>query len=182
MEKIKNNILISALFFLGCLLLASVLYYLIGIRLRERSISLIETKKDLALAEKRSRNVALEEELFAKINSNKQTIDALFVNSDEPIVLIKSWEELAAQCNISVKINASQIIASKDDAWKSVGFKITGSGSVANSLRFIEKLERSPYILEIQSVFIGHEEMMGNLGSVGENGLRFDLTIKVYSK
>jgi hypothetical protein len=186
MEKLKNNIFLSLIFLLGCLFLVFISYYLLENGIKNNSNKLVEVKESLAMAEGRSRNRIDDEALFNRINKDSQKIDSLFVNLDEPISLIKSWEELAIQYNISVKIDSSPIISSEEDMWKSLGFRITASGSVSNSLKFIEKLERAPYILEIQNVSMGLTEktnaVSSNLNGFMTDQFQFDLIIKAYSK
>lgn len=186
MNKSKKGALIFFSFFLAYLFLLTLSYYFLEVRIKEKSGKLVDIKRSLALAENRSENRGLEAELIDKIGSDSQKIDSLFINLDEPIGLIKFFEELASQCNVSIKITASSATSSEENNWKSIDFQINSSGSVANSLKFIEKLDRSPYILEIENASIrlddSGEALVNNTDKTANNQLKFDLTVRVYSK
>jgi hypothetical protein len=186
MDNSKKKLVMSAIFLVICLLLAFISYSFFGKKITENSIALLEARKSLSLSESRYQNQVQDEKLFNKISDDNVKINSLFISPDDPIKLIKFWEELASKCEVGVEITTTGVIASESDAWKSVGYKISAKGSVSNVLRFIEKLERSPYISEIQSVSLGAisannlSDSAVNIASSGS--LQLDLVIKVYSK
>ena len=100
---------------------------------------------------------------------NLEKIAKLFINPDLPVEFISFLENISNDCQIPIKISALPSKKEKEEAiWQSLNFQISCSGAFPKFLRFLEKLENSPYLITIQNVNI--------------NDVNINLSIKVYAK
>jgi hypothetical protein len=77
-------------------------------------------------------------------------IDKLFIDKDVPVEFINFLEKTASDSSISIKISSAASVT-KNDPWPSLSFEITLVGPFPKVMRFIEKLESSPYLTDIQN-------------------------------
>ncbi len=109
---------------------------------------------------------------------NLDKIDKLFINSDMPVEFISFLESVSQDCQIPIKISSLPSKREKEDPWPSLNFQLSSFGALPEFLRFLEKLENSPYLITIQNVNIRKFMEQGALpGDVNIN-----LSIKVYAK
>jgi len=95
-----------------------------------------------------------QEENFIKLNkdyrahlSEIKTLDMIFVDKEAPVDFLSFFEGISQ--NLSIKINPSLPQRSKKDVWGSMIFQVSAQGESKNFLRFLEKLENGPYLMEI---------------------------------
>lgn len=89
---------------------------------------------------------------FAKIeNDNFAKMNEVFVDGQMPLDFINSLETAAANCNVSVKFSPSVSQQTSNKDWSSITIEADIAGGVSDILRFMEKIENSPYLLTVQS-------------------------------
>ncbi len=103
----------------------------------------------------------------------------LFVNSSLPIEFINFLETISGRCQVQIEISPPSAGKIEKDPWPSLTFQISLTGSFSNFLKFLEKLENSPYLVEIQNVNISKATKKGG-GSPDDVGATFSL--KVFAK
>jgi len=79
---------------------------------------------------------------------NLAKIDNLFINIAEPVNFIEFLEKESAQSHLAVEISPLAPKTVKDDVWSSMEFSLKLFGSFTNFLRFFDKLESGPYLIE----------------------------------
>jgi len=140
---IFSSISLLVVFLLVLLIITPLLRNIYGI-----FDSILETKKDLASFE----NEALKVEVFINDYNNLQitseTIEQRLVNESAPIDLIKFFEDTAKELNLSIDISPTSVLAMDRDPWESIGFSIELIGDFSSAMRFLEKIENSPYFIE----------------------------------
>lgn len=87
-------------------------------------------------------NYPLYREVLAKI-------DKSFVSSGAPVGFIGFLEELASSSNLAMDVEPLNLGKTEGELWPPIGFRILPKGSFPDFLRFLEKLERSPWLVEI---------------------------------
>ena len=126
--------------------------------LREISINskkLISQKENLAVLEAKAANLERFKNLYSGLKKILEEIDGLFVNVEVPVEFIGFLEDTSSESNLTIKIVPSTQ-ETKGDYWQSISFQITNTGSFDNFLEFLEKLENSPYLIEVKNVNVSN--------------------------
>jgi len=100
-------------------------------------------------------------------------VDNLFIDSEVPVEFIGFLEREAEETEVALEIAPASPRDSRQDSWPSLTFQINANGSFPQFLQLLEKLENSPYLIEINNLNISEAEEVGNVKSV--------FSIKVYT-
>ncbi len=151
----QNKITISLIifFFSVILLIIFVIYPLFG-EIKENSKELILQKKNMTTLQLKIENLENFKSLYEKYRPSLEKIDNLFVDPEVPIEFIAFLEKTAEETQIEIKISPVSLKKSTDDLWSFIAFQITSNSSFPNFLKFLEKLETSPYLVRIQNLSI----------------------------
>ena len=118
--------------------------------------------------------------------SNLEAIEKLFVDPEAPVDFIQFLEEESQNLSLLIKISPAQIIPKEKDPWQSIGFRVSLTGSSPNCLKFLEKLQASPWLLEIQRIEarrISEKELQSEeLKDFSLGDIFFSIILKVYTK
>jgi len=115
----------------------------------------------------RSRDVFINSEIrevdnfkkkYKDYKSNLEKIDKLLVDSKNPVDFIEFLEKIASDFNVITDINFVPSKEKDANNGSLVIFQISAKGDFLNILRFIEKLETGPYLIEIQNLTIKKSE------------------------
>ena len=151
--KSKVNLTIGAF---GVLIILMVVFILAPF-LRKISVNskeLASQRENLAVLETKAANLEKFKNLYSGLREILEKIDDLFVSAEVPVGFIGFLEDTSSESNLTIKIVPSSQ-ETKGDAWPSLSFQITNTGSFDSFLKFLEKLENSPYLIEIKNVNIG---------------------------
>ena len=168
MDLKRKIIIISIVFGAVTLSLIFFVIYPLLTGVKKNSQELILAKKELVSFKTKTEEFEQSKEVYRDLKTDLEKIDELFVNPDVPIDLIKFWRETAKDSGLLIDISPTSLEASETVLWGSMGFRLSLIGSFSNFLKFLEKIETAPYLVEIQ-----------NLSA--KNSKQF-LTIKVYIK
>src|SRR3989339_332265 len=157
--KIKNFII--AIIFI-VIYLAVILFFVWSLikDIKNESLNLVMQKNE---------EFSFKEQMFflEKFNQEKVAYQEIFlkyeealIDSKNPIILIKFLENTAKESNVTLDILLTPSLAQKigTDIWPSISMQIKFSGSFQNTLKFINKLENSPYFLSIESLKMNKSE------------------------
>lgn len=100
-------------------------------------------------------------------------INALFINPEAPVGLVNFLENTARNCRVSIAISPVTSQKDKTDLWPSVAFQINTAGTFSDFSRFLEKIEASPWLIEILDL---------EIRKTGVETIDASFLIKVYSK
>ena len=163
-----------------------VFFFLKGIR--QASADLVNIKKELVLFQAKLSGEEDLKENYQKIEPDLEKIENSFVNSEVPVDLIKFWEQTAM--NSGVYINIAPISSSADDkdkkyVWDYMNFRLSLFGSFSNLLRFLERIEAGPYLIEIKDLSIqklnDSDLVSKEYPGLSANDIRAILTLKVFT-
>lgn len=164
----KKIIVISIIFGIVVIILLCFVIYPLLSGVKKNSQELILAKKELVSFKTETEEFEQSKEVYRSLKTDLEKIDQLFINPDVPIDLIKFWRETAKDSGLLIDISPTSLGAEETVLWDSIGFRLDLIGSFSNFLKFLEKIETAPYLIEIQ-----------NLSA--KNSKQF-LTIKVYIK
>ena len=164
----KKTAVISIIFEVIITILFCFVIYSLLSGVRNNSQELILAKRELVLFKTKTEEFEQCKEAYGGLKTDLEKIDELFINPDVPVDLIKFWRKTANDSGLLIDISPTSVEATETTSWDSIGFRLSLIGSFSNFLRFLEKIETAPYLIEIQ-----------NLSA--KNSKQF-LTIKVYIK
>lgn len=166
--------IIFTIIIFGAIILA---IFILGINpqikaIQKKAQDFLFQKKEQILLKQKIENIKSFEKIYSRNREHLEKINNLFPDSEVPLEFINFLEKLAQDCEISLTIKSSTPSGNKDDLWPSIGFQLTLAGPFPNFLRFLEKLENSPWLIEISGISIKKEE----------EGIRAVLTTKVFTQ
>ncbi len=81
-------------------------------------------------------------------------LEGLFVAEDAPIRFLEFLEKEARDFDLSIKISPFKISQKKEDPWKVVGFSVVFWGKFQDCLKFLERVEKGPFLVEISQLSV----------------------------
>ncbi|MFH1582206.1 MAG: hypothetical protein ABIA08_00365 [bacterium] len=111
--------------------------------------------------------------IYKDLEDNLEKIDDLLVDSEVPVGFINFLENEAQQSNLDFEISSANNQTNKIDSWPYIIFQATANGNFSNLLKFLEKIENSPYLIEIINI---------NIREIGNGAIKATFSIKVFAK
>jgi len=151
----KRKIIISLIIF-GIIFLALFVFVILPLTngIKKNSEALITAKRELALVKSETEKLDQLKKTYKRLEQKAEKMENLFASFDVPIDFIRFLEGLAENCQLLIDISPTSFKSDESDSWNSLWFRLTLSGSSSNLLKFIEKLENAPYLIEIQNLLI----------------------------
>ena len=121
------------------------------------SAALAQEKQKISDLLKEASQVKKSETFYRTQLKNIERIDKTFINSEAPIDFMTSLEDSAALSNVTIEVSPSQLPSSKTKELpilRSLGFQLIIEGLASECLKFLDRLEGSPSLIEIRSVNI----------------------------
>jgi hypothetical protein len=122
--------------------------------LKKSSQELNLQQATLDLLQSRLKNLEDLQKEYLLYQPTLKNLQNSFVAPDAPIEFIEFLEKEAKNLNLLIKISPLTIPQQKDDPWLSVGFSVTLGGPFPDCLMFLERLEQSPFLVEISQLNI----------------------------
>ena len=143
------------------IIVLGIIIFLLG-EIKKSSQELISQKRELVSFEQKSENV---ESLYSKDKDYQKDLEKInnsFVDPALPIDFIKFLEQSAPAPQGSVKISLAKEAA---EPGGSLFYAISFSGLSSDLLKFIEKVENGPYLVEVINLNIkkGYQEGPGKI-------------------
>jgi len=184
---LKKKIAISILSFLVLsILLIIFLIYPLFLEIKKISQDFLSQKQKLVALEEKVENLEKFKIIFPEISPNLEKIDNLFVDPEMPVDFIRFLEETSQDFQVSLKISPGPIIKMEKDPWSSISFQLGLVGSFPNFAKFLEKLESTFYLIEIQNLTITHlsgtELKSKEFEEFSLGDVKATLSLKIYTK
>ena len=177
-------ILISIILIAFILMLLLVIFLMKDIQRNSQEFLL--GRKTLTSMEREFQEFENFEKNAAFYQSNLEKLDKLFLNPEVPVDFVQFLEEESKNLGLLIKISPSVITSREDDIWESIGFQILLTGSFPNCLKFLEKLQISPWLLEVQMTEVKRitekELQFEGFKDFSLGDVSFSIILKVYTK
>ena len=173
----------------------SIIFFVVYPFLKEigkNSEDLIFQKKKLILFQKEIQNSIGISALYRIYKPNLDKIDNLFVNSEIPIEFISFLENNAETSQLVIEISPLSIKEAPssqpgaDSPWSSLSFQLSTIGSFSDFLKFFERLENCPYLIEVFNLNVRRLTQEGvratGLKSLSVGDVNATFSIKVYTR
>lgn len=148
------------------------------------SEKLISEKRDFVRLNTDLENIRNFEKITGTYQAQLADLDRLFIASDTPIEFIEFLERIAQDLGFALTIDPKSPTQDKSDGWPSILFNVSASGSYANFLTLLKKLENSPHLVEIKGVTIKSKDIFAvkNDGEPFSYIADFSISMKVYTQ
>ena len=168
-------------------LLVGTLIFPLLISVRKKLAELVVLKKELALTNGGNKISQEIGNRYRKVKINLDKVDALFVDPQAPVGLIRFWEKTAADYQLLIVVSPAALPVKKKDPWHSIGFQINLIGSFPNFLKFLKKTESSFYLVKSKNLIINKLEKDKNKNKekkseVPAGDLKANLLVQVFTK
>lgn len=120
--------------------------------IKNYSQDVISAKESLDIIQSRIDKINSAGVLYHSMEEDLKKIESFFIDPSTPIGLIKFWERLALETDVSIDISPVSSRNPETDVWDRVGFQMRADGSYVSFLRFLEKIENGPYLMEIKNL------------------------------
>jgi len=169
--KNKINLYLIISIILSVCLIVLVIYPLFK-EIKNSSEELVYEKQKLLSLEKKIENLKEFQTLWLKIEPNLKKIDQLFIDPQVPVEFVNFLEKIAKDSEILIEISSALSSKTEKDPWPSLLLQINSTAPFSKFLKFLEKIEASPYLIEIQDL---------NARGLIEGDTEITLSIKVYT-
>jgi Tfp pilus assembly protein PilO len=120
--------------------------------IRNHASDLLAAKEERAGLIGEIENLSEFKKQFQEYKANLEKIDSLLVDSEIPIEFIRFLEKLASDSGVSMEMYPLSAAESGNQDWDILGYQLSVSGPFLNFSRFLEKLENSSYLIEVQDM------------------------------
>jgi len=146
--NIKIFIFVGILAMLFAGLFALAIYPFFS-EIEKNSLELVIQKDRLVQLEEEAEALKRGEALYNSQTENIAKIDTLLVNADLPTEFMAFIEDSAAKSGVKIEISSAFSPRPEPGTWSGIGFQVSVNGPFPNCLRFIDRLEASPYLIDI---------------------------------
>lgn len=177
--------IVSIISALIALLVCIFLVYPILRGIKKNSESWVDFKKELISLQDKIKSVQEFKADMRDLQPDLEKIDKLLIDSGLPIDFIKFLEKTSEDSGISVEITSATLPLVEEQTWPSLAFQLSLNGSFPSFLKFLERTEAGPYLIEIQNMNIRKtKEEIANAKKVAQIKERIaaNLIIKVFAK
>jgi hypothetical protein len=91
---------------------------------------------------------------YKEIRKNIDKGESSFLKSEAPVNFIGFLEKISENSNTSIDISPSPVVKKLGDKWYSMIFQISATAGFENFLKFLEKIESGPYLIQIENLNI----------------------------
>ncbi|MFC1663787.1 hypothetical protein ACFL0A_01540 [Patescibacteria group bacterium] len=186
MNLAKKTLTTSIIFGIATLILIVLLIFPLFRDIKKGSEDLVLVKKELISLQAKIENLERFKENYKALEPNLAKVDKLFVDPNVPVECIKFLEKTGQDLGVFIDISPFSIKQTKTDPWPTMGFQINLIGSFPDYLKFLEKTETAPYLIEIQNLSIRRlrtEELgLKNLKGLSLGDINSTFLIKVFTK
>lgn len=152
----------EASFLVLSVLLIFLLIYPLFQEVKRKFEELISIKKQQALLVERKEDIEEMKNIFVEHEENFEKMENLFIDSENPLGFINFLEEQAVKSKVYFKITS--LGPGKEQVpWPSLSFQIEIAGPFKNFSKFLERLESTPYLIQIVNL---------NLKRLGEREIK----------
>jgi len=175
--EIKKEIYIAiSVFFLISVFLFAFFVWPIFQDIEKESYDLVSQKTALAVAKDQYNDTKAFEEKFNNYKPDLDKIDALFIDSQNPVDFIKFLESSASLLNVDLEISSPSF--SKDNSFSYEKLLLSVSGEFSDIIKFAKYLESAPYLIKIETMSIKNSK---NEKGVTLEKISSEISIIVYS-
>lgn len=146
----KRKIYLTLLSFaILCILIMGFGFSPIFSSIKNSAQDLALKKATLELLESRLSSSKQFQENYPILKRELSKIEDSFIALEAPIGFMEFLESEAQKTNLEMVVSPLSFLSTGSDPWSSVGFRVMVGGRFSDCSRFLERLEQSPWLIEI---------------------------------
>lgn len=182
--KNKINLSIFILIVLNLCLILFLIYPLFK-DIKTKASEVTSEKQKIAFLEERAKNLEKLKLKYEEIEPKLEKLDKVFIDPNMPIGFINFIEEIYKNPDILVK-NPAFSEKIQTESWLILPYQVTFIGSFPNFLKFLEKLESSNFLIEVQNLNISrlteNELKSKDYEKFSVGDVKANISIKIYAQ
>lgn len=164
----KKYIATPIIFGLAALILVLGVIWPLLAEIKNSSSRLADAKNTIASLQAENTNIENFKKNTVDVAKNLDTANQLFIDPQNPVNVITFLETIARDAGLSAKISLLPNAGQKNNT---ITFQIAATDDFLKLMRFSEKLENSPYLMEIEKISMAsagnaNTSKNSNLGNV----------------
>ncbi|MFC1789385.1 type 4a pilus biogenesis protein PilO [Patescibacteria group bacterium] len=175
----KNTYIFSGILGTAMILLVVFVIYPVFNGIEKDSRDFISLKRELNSLKMEIQKLEEVKKQNLDYQENLKKIDTLFIDSEIPVDFVRFLENLSLDSGISIDISFSSEPQGQNHPWPALLFYISAEGSFESFLRFLNKLENTPYLVEVQNLTV--KRLTGE-GVEASEDISANITLIVFSK
>ncbi|MFH1575359.1 MAG: type 4a pilus biogenesis protein PilO [Candidatus Nealsonbacteria bacterium] len=144
--------------------------------IKQNSETFLSQKRTLVELEKKSNDLKIFQSTYETYDANIKKMNQLLVDREEPIEFIEFLEGEAGNSKLTIDLTPLTLKAIEEDFWPSMSFRVDMAGSFQNFLKFLDKVESSPYLIALSGFSLNKPQQNTN----GDITISFQM--KVYTR
>jgi len=165
-----------SIFFLASVCLITLFVWPTFQDIEKESFNLVSQKTALAVAKDQYSDTKAFEKKYNGYKPDLDKVDALFIDSQNPVAFIKFIESSASMLDVSLEISSPSF--SKDNSFSYEKLLLSVLGEFSDIIKFAKYLESAPYLIKIENISIKNNKNEKGL-SLGK--ISSEISIIVYS-
>ena len=152
-SDVPKRIYLSLAFFVVFdILFVGFLIYPVFRGIKQDSGDLLNQKTSFLARLIEKENLKNSQEFYESNKDDLIKVNSQFVDPEIPIELIGFIEKNAADAELVIDILPTTTTEKDEDSWPGSYFQISAKGSSQNFLKFLNKLENGPYLIDVLSL------------------------------
>lgn len=180
MDDKKKIYIILAVFLLADALLAAFVIWPLFSDIEDNSQQLVSIKSNTVALEVQNTEIEDFKKVYNDYKPNLDNANKFFIDPQDPVDFIKFLEKTASDSSIVAKISLSQ--SSGPDSSATTSFRLSCTDDFLKILDFTEKIERGPYLVEVENMSIKNSTEQIAAKSPSSTKVDVILLINVFKK
>jgi hypothetical protein len=148
-NKINLSLVIFSILIIGFIVF---LIYPLFEGIKNNSEDLTSKKQKILSLEAKIKDLERFQSLWREIEPSFKKIEQSFIDPKVPVEFISFLEITARGCAVDIEISSTLPSKAEKDPWPSLFFQINSTSSFSKFLKFLAKMETSPYLIEVQNL------------------------------
>lgn len=182
MLSFKIKILTTSAIFLTIF----ILFALLIIRpmfenIKKSSEELLATENELVAITEKSRQLAVWKKEQPSLGPELEKVKNIFVDAEMPVEFAEFLEKTTKECNLALKVSLANTKEGKEAGIFFLDFKVSTKGTFPDGLKFLDKLENAPYLVDISSLNIIKGGKEQTISDYLTSETEFNFSLKVFA-
>jgi hypothetical protein len=132
-------------------------------KIEDVSKKILEKKKEDLSLNQRIKNVKEFEEIQKEREKEFSEIESILFNKDLPLPFVTFLEKIAKQKQVSIEISTQEILSKEKNIFPFLYFRVKFFGAPTSVFVFLEKIEKSQFLIQIERLRISKVKETENL-------------------
>jgi len=147
-------------------------------KIQNNSVEITRQKEKLLSFQQETEAMENFKPRYEKVKKDLAKVDNLLVDSDLPLDFFIFLEKNSSEFSLDMEISSSES-GELVLGWRTSSFQITIDGEYSKFLGFLEKIQNSPYLIQIQT--LGVSKFLNSQSKAGSEDIKANLSLRVFT-